>query len=498
MRMIDINYFKRYIITICYVFIILICTSCGYSKTDKDTSINIPVTEAEVETETNTDTEVDSLKETVFEKDKLYLKDKGIKLLELPSDSSVITETFLSLLVEAYEVLGEEIDISKVNPNSVYNDAVHKLTLLGVYENNFMVDNTLDSYLDYGTTAYWLMKIQDSLQKRIYWRIDDTAITDDLLRRINVSNALYTWTKDGVQVKTYTLDDLLEDNVASDHMLTRLIAAEMMVSAFEEISGEIPISQSTKFSDTNNINALKSSDMFFWPENGIFEPEKTGKWDDWSFLSAIIYDSTLRLELNLEEREIPYGAVVAAVSTLIRTYDELEQNVLEEAIVLNERPYDWYVYQQETGEYGAVNCMPSCVEMAMRYQGLTNVPSAEKLRSDNPLNGLGWNDVLAENTMLEYGLKFTDSFDINLDKMLNLLDTGNVLYVMYLEAGSDEGHSVIIKGYWQLGDNVKFIVSDPNYNFMGPFGYLEYTKDAQTILADMEIHVPRYFIIPAE
>jgi hypothetical protein len=231
MRKIDKVYNKKFIIMICFMFIILISTSCSLSKTDKNTSnnlnINPPETEIEVGTETDTntntdtekekETETDILKESVFEKGKLYLKERVIKLPELPSNSSVVTETFLSLLVEAYEVIGEENDVSKVNPDSEYSDAVH-----------------------------------------------------------------YTWTKDVEQMKTYTLDDLLEDYVASDHLLTRLIAAEMMVSAYENISGEIPISQSTKFSDTNDINALKSNNFFFWPINGIFEPEKNVKWDDWS------------------------------------------------------------------------------------------------------------------------------------------------------------------------------------------------------------------------
>jgi hypothetical protein len=142
--------------------------------------------------------------------------------------------------------------------------------------------------------------------------------------------------------------------------------------------------------------------------------------------------------------------------------------------------------------------MPACVEMALRFQGLTEVPSAEELRNEYPFDGEGWNDVLAENVMLKYGLNFTYTFDLDLDTMLSLLDEGNILYVMYrdLDSINDIGHSVMIKGYWKLGNKISFIVSDPNYNFLGPFGYLEYTKDAQTMISDMERHVPRYFIIP--
>ena len=82
--------------------------------------------------------------------------------------------------------------------------------------------------------------------------------------------------------------------------------------------------------------------------------------------------------------------------------------------------------------------------------------------------------------------------------MIGYLDDGNVLYVMFNQFDGEIGHSAIIKGYWELGENINFIVSDPDYNIVGPFGYKEYSIDAQTIMQDMRIHVPKYFIISPE
>jgi hypothetical protein len=466
----------------------------------KDTNTELPTTGTDTETdiENETETEPVDLKETAYEMNITYLRQKGMQLSDELSANSIVTiDVFLSLLVEAYESLGEEIDISKSNPNTKSSDTIMKLTRLGVYDNYFAEDyEWLNTPLDYGTAGYWLMKLQDTIQERLYWRNNDTAIIDDLLRRINVSTALHTWTKDTDEVRNYTLADLIDEEAALDQQLTRLITAEMLVSAYEDTSGEIPIAQSPEFRDTDNIYAKKSNQFFFWPETDKFEPDKTGKWSDWSFMSAIIYDSQIRLGLNLEESKAPYGAVVATLTSLFRGYEDIDQSKVEEKIVLNERPYDWYVNQQETGEYSAVNCMPSTVVMAIRYQGLSEVPTVEKLRNDNLLNGFGWTDGVSETVMQQYGVKFTDSFEIELDTMLELLDQGNILYVMYRELSSEEGHSVMIKGYIKLGSSVNFIVSDPNYNMLGPFGYQEYTKDAPTMLEDMERHVPRYFIIP--
>ena len=74
-----------------------------------------------------------------------------------------------------------------------------------------------------------------------------------------------------------------------------------------------------------------------------------------------------------------------------------------------------------------------------------------------------------------------------------VLEEGSILYVMFRESDNDIGHSMIIKGYWRLGDDARFVVSDPEYNTIGLFGYPGYTKDAQLILADMERHASRYY-----
>jgi|GEM_PF-6243253 len=440
----------------------------------------------------------DAIKQTVFDTDIIYLSEKGIELPDVAPDKEITTEVFLSLMVKMYEAIGGEIDISKVNPRSTRSDVVKKMTLINVYEDFFIVDNTLDSKVDHGVAAYWLLKLQDSVQNRLYWKSDRTATTGDLLRRINVSNALHTWTKDIQEMKDYTLADLVGDEIGLNQPLTRLLAAEMLVTAYEDVAGEIKVSEESKLSDTDDIYAWKANQFFFWPETDQFEPEKLGKWDDWSFTSAIIYDSQVQLSTISEGTAIPYGAVVSAMVSFLRGYKDMEQTKIEQLIVLNERPYDWYIYQYDTGEYGYNNCMPSCIEMSLRYQALSHIPSAEQLRADNLMDGMGWYDQLAEDVMKQYGLQFTDSWDINQDTMVKYLDEGNILYVMYWNANLEIGHASLIKGYWKKGDSTEFIISDPSHNLYGPFGYQETIVDAETMISNMEIHVPRYFVISAD
>lgn len=115
-----------------------------------------------------------------------YFK-KGIELPDVAPDKEITTEVFLSLMVKLYEAFGGEIDISKVNPRITQNDIVKKITLINVYENFFIIDNTLDSKVDHGTAAYWLMKLQDAVQNRLYWK-NDKAATMVFVLNVDIKN----------------------------------------------------------------------------------------------------------------------------------------------------------------------------------------------------------------------------------------------------------------------------------------------------------------------
>jgi len=341
---------KKIVITIVTMVFVLMAVSCSSNNTDQ--TIDHNGSNGSSENDNNNDNinelppEVtEEPKQTAFDKDIQYLSEIGITLPQLSPDAPVTTEEFLSLMTKTHEAIGGGIDISMVNPNNNLSDAIKKMTLMGVYENYFIQDNTMDSIMDYGTASYWFMKLHDSIQSRFYTRSDGTATTGDLLRRINVSTALNTWSKEAEEVKSYTIGDLTEEETTLDQHLTRLLAAEMLVNAYEDINGEIKETENYKFSDTDSIYALKSNQLFFWPETDKFEPEALGKWEDWSFTSAIIYDSQIRISLELEGVNVPYGAITSAMASFIRAYEEMEQNKQEEIIVLNERPYDWFVYQ---------------------------------------------------------------------------------------------------------------------------------------------------------
>ncbi len=325
-----------------------------------------------------------------------------------------------------------------------------------------------------------------------------------MLPLINISSALYGWKPGDAEAINFSLDDLLlaEMSNKADQPLTRQTASHMLVNAFEEVTGDdIKVYQDYRLPDTPDVESLKATNFFFWPEEQAFMPDIQGNWDDDVFLGSYVYDSQLSDVIGGYDRICPYGAIISAVTSLLESSYQFDIAPLNEQIVLNERPYPWHIYQIDTGEYGDVNCMPSCVEMSMLYQGLENPPNAESLRALYPLDGMGWTDYLAETLMLENGLEFSsswaESYDSSIDEMLSYLDQGNILYVMFRDEYTEgEGHAVILKGYRRVGEELEFIVSDPNYTQIGPFGYPEYYTDAQKMVEDIIRHVPRYFIIP--
>ena len=475
------KFLRKIVAFIVMMLLLLSVTSCGIVKIKLE----------------NIKTENIKIEKTAFEKDSDYLVKKGLRLPKLSPTSNMDEEIFYRLLAETYESIGGIIDTSKINPESKSSSAVKKITMIGVYDPmmNFQED-TVDNDLKFETASYLFMKLQDSIQQRLYLRTDSSARVRNLWTRMKVSTVLYTWKLEEDKNNTDIFGGLLANKEELEQSLTRRKTSEMMVTVYEHYCGEIQTDEALRPKDTDDLYAWKANQFFIWLEGENFEPEKTGNWDDWEFMSAMAFDGQLCAGLNLVESKPAYGAIVGALASLLRDVEGIEQNVQEEKIVLNEQSYQWYVYQQETGEYGYVNCMPSCVEMGLRYQGIANPPTAEQLRKEYPLDGWGWNDVLAENVMVQYGLTFASSFDIKLDKMEEYLNKGNILYVMYVDANSPEGHAVIIKGYWKVGDTVEFILSDPNDNTVGIFGYPERIVDALTMMTNMENHVSQYFIIP--
>lgn len=440
----------------------------------------------------------------IFVKQASSLEAQGFDLPRKKASAYLSQIELMDILAQVYEHIGGPIDTSLMNPEYGASEGIRKMTRIGLYYDDSYYGQNVEDKLSYSNASYWIFELRKKLLQNSVARTDMTAYPQDLLLTINMSSALYGWKPGAAEAVTFTMDDLLQAEMSdqASQPLTRQTASHMMVNAFEQVTGEkIETDQSYRYPDTPDIESLKATNFFFWPEEDAFMPDLQGTWDDDFFLGTYNYDSQLGDVFGGYERICPYGAIISSITALLDSAHQFSVIPADEYIVLNERPYPWHIYQIETGEYGDVNCMPSCIEMSMLYQGLENAPNAESLRALHPLDGMGWTDYLAETLMTDYGLEFyyswAESYETSIDEMLSYLDQGNILYVMFRDEYTEgEGHAVILKGYRRSGETLEFIVSDPNFTQIGPFGYPEYYSDARKMVEDIIRHVPRYFIIP--
>ena len=133
------RYKRKAIYFSCLLVLILIITSCG-PLTSNEQNVDVDkidkIEKIEKREETNKTEEIEKTDDTdeteiiiptAFDKDVEYLKGKGLNLPNLSSDTTLEMEQFLSLLVETYEALGPNIDISRFNPRSEYSNELKKV-----------------------------------------------------------------------------------------------------------------------------------------------------------------------------------------------------------------------------------------------------------------------------------------------------------------------------------------------------------------------------------
>src|SRR5699024_2257321 len=152
----------------------------------------------------------------------------------------------------------------------------------------------------------------------------------------NITHALYLWSEVQGEIIRYEIEELVEDKDKVNQPLTKLTAAEMMVRAYEDNIAPLDPSVYTELTDTDNTYAQKAIDKFYYTEDGLFHPEQTGFREDWGFMSAINYDEQVRSNLTLDIINMPFGAAISAVSTLVRTYKDETIDLPVETIVNTE------------------------------------------------------------------------------------------------------------------------------------------------------------------
>jgi uncharacterized protein YnzC (UPF0291/DUF896 family) len=146
--------------------------------------------------------------------------------------------------------------------------------------------------------------------------------------------------------------------------------------------------------------------------------------------------------------------------------------------VSNNREYDWYIDQFNTGESSDVNCGPTSIEMVMKWKSKDSSITAEEIRNKYLLQeryGMELSQVascLKDNNIT---IRFLQ--DVTEEKLKDELKLGNIIIVgmdlsyipynmiteervgKYFDGNTD--HYVVIKGYKVVDDKLYFETYDP-------------------------------------
>ncbi|MCI5674939.1 MAG: C39 family peptidase [Ezakiella sp.] len=157
-------------------------------------------------------------------------------------------------------------------------------------------------------------------------------------------------------------------------------------------------------------------------------------------------------------------------------YDEPDT---KQAEVSNNRDYDWYMDQAETGEYSDGNCGPTSMAMALKWRDPNSTATGESCRNEVLNDGKWWTTNIVESYLDSNNIAYNTQFYKNAETITNEIDDGNIVFVCitmeeikenkepdsskigrFYEFGG--GHFLLIKGYKIIDGELYYEVYDPN------------------------------------
>jgi len=143
----------------------------------------------------------------------------------------------------------------------------------------------------------------------------------------------------------------------------------------------------------------------------------------------------------------------------------------------NDRAYDWYIDQADTGTYANANCGPSSVTMGIKWYDQSFSKTAEDARNTYPEGGGWWYTYDIINYLNLNSIPNTTSYFTGTNQLMGLLNQSNLVILCISTAYLTEdytsehrvgrfsyasGHFLVVKGYRIVDGNLFFEVYDPN------------------------------------
>lgn len=150
--------------------------------------------------------------------------------------------------------------------------------------------------------------------------------------------------------------------------------------------------------------------------------------------------------------------------------------------VSNNKNYDWYIDQMNTGKYGSINCGPSVATMAANWSNKSLHNTGEEARNIYQADGGWWNTDNVKEYLSFYKIPctITKVYDTDIKNQIKfMIDKGDICIFCidstYLDYNSNKsqreglyyrpsnGHFILVKGYIET-DNTFYVEAYDPYN----------------------------------
>ncbi|MDW8803154.1 SH3 domain-containing protein [Clostridium sp. A1-XYC3] len=145
--------------------------------------------------------------------------------------------------------------------------------------------------------------------------------------------------------------------------------------------------------------------------------------------------------------------------------------------VSNNKNFDWYIGQNDTGKYSAINSGPAAVAMAIKWTNPSQDKSVAYIRDTYESNVLAWNMNNIASSLKDSNIKYSSCDNISEDELKKQLKSGNILivnlnpqYINYNDSSESRvgrfhivdgsAYTVIIKGYKVVDGKTYFEIYD--------------------------------------
>ncbi len=395
-------------------------------------------------------------------------------------DTAIDKGYALDVMETLYETVAErEIDISDVAVDC--EDRVKKALKLELIDNSYS-DGSYDSsesLKSHEALAYYRELVQ-AIERDAYGSQSETIDGTQLARLIELFSDVCVADDTWDEVANADLEQVALDE-GFDCGITRRDAAELIWKINEQLPD-----YGVSYND-NSLDYVDDSDsiwvrramtydfMDYYGDSTLFAPEEsmtavnaidTAE----SYVECKYYDCLDDGDNYLALLDYAYTKrdVIVTLGKVADYFIEKEEepNSFETVEVVNDRDYNWFYSQLDTGDYSSVNCMPSIATMATHWYYEDSTVTVNEMRMTNELTIYdGWTAYELRDALDSYNVPYTVE-DATMENILAALDEGGIVLAQYSDRPySESGHCYVIYGYreygdYDLGGSVTFIVND--------------------------------------